>query len=232
MLPNICIFDLDGTLYDYEIANSKATQDMIGFISSRTDIPAKKMETLYQKARLDSKQHSNLTAESHNIILYLVNLFHKKELDLSLEKIVESENVYWSSFISNIEIFENLEEFLLDLKSYGVKLILVTDMSAKIQIRKLIALNLDKVFDIFLSSDQVGGDKKTGKPFIYLSEEIQNQNKWYIGDKDWDFNFTDTDESVERFMKVPNLNVMTSNDSPLRHFVNYQDLRSFLKKCI
>lgn len=203
MIPKFSIFDLDGTLYDYKIANDFGISELVGFLSTELDLEPSDLKKMYQDSRLKSKQYSNLTAESHNIILYVLKLFEMNSFPINLELIIESENIYWSAFISKIEPFEKVEEFIIDLKAIGAKIVMVTDMSAKIQIRKLVALNLDKVIDIFISSDQVGGDKLTGKPFDYLSEErIKHTHpKWYIGDNWWDLNYKDSGANVKRFKK-------------------------------
>ena len=205
MIPNYSIFDLDGTLYDYKIANDFGISELIGFLSTELDRDPSNLKKMYQDARLISKRYSSLTAESHNVILYVFKMFEMNNFPTNLELIIEGENIYWSAFISRIEPFEKVEEFMIDLKSLGSKMVIVTDMSAKIQIRKLVALGFDNVFDIFISSDQVGGDKLTGKPFDYLSKERikHGDSKWYIGDNWWDLNFKDSGANIQRFKKGP-----------------------------
>lgn len=230
MIPKFSIFDLDGTLYDYAIANEFGISELVGFLSTELDREPSELKKMYQESRIKSKQYSNLTAESHNIILYIFKMFEVNVFPINLELIIESENIYWSAFISKIAPFEKVEEFIIDLKSVGTKMVMVTDMSAKIQIRKLVALNFDKAFDIFISSDQVGGDKLTGKPFDYLHQERikHNDSKWYIGDNWWDMNYKDSGANVKRFKKGSLNEKDLDSGQEIFSFKTYDELRKVL----
>jgi len=230
MIPKFSIFDLDGTLYDYRTANEFGISELVGFLSSKLDREPSELKKMYQDSRLKSKQYSNLTAESHNIILYIFKMFEMNSFPLNLELIIESENIYWSAFISKIEPFEKVEEFIIDLKAVGTKMVIVTDMSAKIQIRKLVALNFDKAFDIFISSDQVGGDKLTGRPFDYLNQERikHNESRWYIGDNWWDLNYKDSGVNVKRFKKGTLNQKDLESGQEILSFKAYDELRKVL----
>jgi putative hydrolase of the HAD superfamily len=234
MIPKVSIFDLDGTLYDYKIANNFGISALVEFLSPELDLDPSKLLKIYQDSRLISKQYSSLTAESHNIILYIFKMFETNNFPINLELMIESENIYWSAFISKIEPFEKVEEFIIDLKSVGSKIVIITDMSAKIQIRKLVALGLDKVFDIFISSDQVGGDKLTGRPFDYLCKERieHSDSKWYIGDNWWDLNFKDSGANVQRFKKGLLDQEDLQSGLEILGFNAYDDLRKVLDDSI
>jgi FMN phosphatase YigB (HAD superfamily) len=157
-------------------------------------------------------------------------MFEMNSFPINLELIIESENIYWSAFISKIEPFEKVEEFIIDLKAVGTKMVIVTDMSAKIQIRKLVALNFDKAFDIFISSDQVGGDKLTGRPFDYLNQERikHNESRWYIGDNWWDLNYKDSGVNVKRFKKGTLNQKDLESGQEILSFKAYDELRKVL----
>jgi len=234
MIPKVSIFDLDGTLYDYKIANDFGISELVFFLSTELELDPSKLEKMYQDSRLISKQYSSLTAESHNIILYIFKMFEINNFPIDLELMIESENIYWSAFISKIEPFEKVEEFIIDLKSVGSKMVLITDMSAKIQIRKLVALGFDKVFDIFISSDQVGGDKLTGRPFDYLYKERieRSDSKWYIGDNSWDLNFNDSSTNVQRFKKGSLDQKDLESGLEILGFDTYEELRKVLDDLI
>ena len=161
-------------------------------------------------------------------------MFEINNFPINLELMIESENIYWSAFISKIEPFEKVEEFIIDLKSVGSKMVMITDMSAKIQIRKLVALGFDKAFDIFISSDQVGGDKLTGRPFDYLcKEKVEcSDSKWYIGDNWWDLNFNDSDANVQRFKKGSLDQKDLDSGVEILGFNSYEELRKVLEDLI
>jgi putative hydrolase of the HAD superfamily len=230
MKPKYVVFDLDGTLYDYDLACKYGLSQLFIFLGAEFKISKVDLEEMFKKAKATSKNQTNLTAESHNLILYIIKMFEIYKIPLNLELIVECENVYWSNFISRIEPYEKLEEFIIDLKSIGTNLVLITDMSAKIQIRKLIALNLDKVFDIFISSDRIGGDKITGKPFKYLNElvDLTEENVWYIGDNAWDLNLNDSISNARRFKKGILKTIDSQHGVDITTFNEYEELRNLL----
>jgi putative hydrolase of the HAD superfamily len=202
-MKKYCIFDLDNTLYDYDTAHSNASEELNRYLSNILEVDFLSIKGLLNQAKELSKKLSQNTAESHSRIIYIAQLFIILGLKPDPIKLLESENLYWSTFISRITLFDYVDEFLFDLKSRGANLILVTDMSTRIQLRKLIALGLDNVFDTIISSDMVGGDKITGKPFRYLEETLikTREPRWYFGDKDWDFNLDDQGEYNLRFKK-------------------------------
>ena len=51
---------------------------------------------------------------------------------------VEYEQIYWRSFLSKDVLFDNLTDFLDDLRLYNIPSVIVTDLPAKIQFRKII----------------------------------------------------------------------------------------------
>ena len=232
MFPKYTIFDLDGTLYNYEQANTYGISNMINFLSYELKLDPNKLEELYARSRLLSKNFSNSTAESHNIIIYILKMFEICNFPMDLELILESENIYWSAFISKMEAFPKVEELMIDLKSIGSKLVLVTDMSAKIQIRKLIALNFENLFDMFISSDLVGGDKITGKPFRFLNQKLlpDSYARWYIGNNTWDLNLDDIGENIERFKKGELSKQDEESKLKITSFNQYEELRKILQE--
>jgi FMN phosphatase YigB (HAD superfamily) len=90
-------------------------------------------------------------------------------------------------------LFQGVEEFINYLRLSRSKLVLVTDLSTQIQIRKLAWLGLEKAFDIIVTSEEAGGDKETGKPETMLRRFVAPAagKTWTIGDKDWDHLFSD-----------------------------------------
>jgi FMN phosphatase YigB (HAD superfamily) len=89
-------------------------------------------------------------------------------------------------------LFEGVEEFVNYLRLSRSKLVLVTDLSTQIQIRKLAWLGLEKAFELIITSEEAGGDKETGKPEAMLRRFVEPVagKKWAIGDKDWDHLFS------------------------------------------
>ena len=76
------------------------------------------------------------------------------------------------------------------LRLAKTRLVLLTDLSLQIQLRKLAWLGLDKTFELIITSEEAGGDKKTGLPEALLREYVLPvEDTWSVGDKDWDHIF-------------------------------------------
>jgi FMN phosphatase YigB (HAD superfamily) len=89
-------------------------------------------------------------------------------------------------------LFDGVVEFINYLRLSRSKLVLVTDLSTQIQIRKLAWLGLEKAFDKVITSEEAGGDKQTGKPETMVRRFVSPipGKTWAIGDNDWDHLFS------------------------------------------
>ena len=63
----------------------------------------------------------------------------KSQILLSLD----FEQTYWRNFFVNATLFENVLEFLDEIRLLNIPLIAITDLTAQIQFRKIIYFGLD-----------------------------------------------------------------------------------------
>jgi putative hydrolase of the HAD superfamily len=100
-------------------------------------------------------------------------------------QILELENAYWQSYLSELQLDPKVSEFIGLIRQRSVPLVLITDLTLEIQYRKLIRLNLDSSFDYIIASEECGGDKSSGLPFTVgfsRLSETELQFPWFIGD--------------------------------------------------
>ena len=79
---------------------------------------------------------------------------------------------------------------LQQLRQAGHKVVIITDGNFTRQRAKIRALGLEKAVDAVYVSEQVGGDKITGRGFEAAVADFPDQRRIYIGDnpaKDFDF---------------------------------------------
>lgn len=190
--PELAIFDLDNTLYDYEIANEAGQSALINFLSKHLGRPELEVLRLLEESKLRVKGRLGSTASSHSRLLYIRDLLVKLNIHTNAAFALECEQVFWREYLQKTQLFPGVEELFSILRLSKTRLALVTDLSSQIQLRKLAWLGLDKTFEIIVTSEEAGGDKETGLPEAFLREILSPVDEtWSVGDKDWDHIFVD-----------------------------------------
>jgi len=198
-LPELVIFDLDNTLYDYESANSAGENALINFLHENLKISNAEIKHQLINSRKNVKGALGATASSHSRLIYIREFLNSNDLNVHATFALECEQVFWRSYMEKMVLFEGVEEFVNYLRLSRSRLVLVTDLSTQIQIRKLAWLGLEKAFELIITSEEAGGDKETGKAEAMLRRFVDPVagKTWAIGDKDWDHLFS-TDSTFFR----------------------------------
>ena len=186
--PSLIIFDLDNTLYDYVRPNTFATATLIEKISFQTSLNTLEVKSALDASRLNVKQRLGQTASSHNRLLYISEVYRLLNLRPDAEQLLNLEALFWDSYLSQMELFTGVVEFIQLLGKHDISLALLTDLTSNIQYRKLVKLGLSSCFDFILTSEEAGGDKSLGFPFELLSKiyAAPLSSAWFIGDGEFD----------------------------------------------
>jgi putative hydrolase of the HAD superfamily len=187
-LPPLVVFDLDDTLYDYERANDQASSALISEFSSLAKVSKEIIAEHLVWARENVKHRLGSTASSHSRMLYISESFRLLKLPPDTGQFLHLEELFWKTFLADIELFPGAKELLELLKDQGISLALVTDLTSSIQYRKLNKLGLNGIFDIILTSEEVGGDKVSELSFRLLEELLGSVtlSTWFFGDSEFD----------------------------------------------
>jgi putative hydrolase of the HAD superfamily len=224
--PELAIFDLDNTLYDYEIANASGQAALISFLSQHLARPEIEISQLLEKSRERVKGRLGSTASSHSRLLYIRDLFVQLNIHTNAAFALECEQVFWREYLKKTQLFPGVEELFSVLRLAKTRLVLVTDLSSHIQLRKLAWLGLDKTFEVIVTSEEAGGEKNTGLPEALLRELVSPLNEtWSVGDKDWDHIFP---IESKFFKKVPSGKITEKSESKFE-FSNFEELLSRIK---
>ena len=223
-LPELVIFDLDNTLYDYESANAAGENALMNFVQENLKIPHSEIMNLFNESRIKVKETLGATAASHSRLMYIREFLTSNSISMHTTFALECEQVFWRSYMDKMVLFEGVEEFVNHLRLSRKKLVLVTDLSTQIQIRKLAWLGLDRAFDLMITSEEAGGDKETGKPEAMLRRLITPVagKTWTIGDKDWDHLFS----TESTFFKKTTSSKLKEKSESLYEFNDYRELLS------
>lgn len=183
--PNIVVLDLDGTLYRYEPCHEMGMQALLEYLTSQLGVSRNEFQTMYDQARSGVKQRLNNVASSHSRLIYLEQLMIDFNLGFRPKILLQGSQIYWSTFLGQMDMEVGVEEFLLACRQIGAQVAIVTDLTSEIQLRKIVRLGIETYIDYFITSEFIGSDKETMAAFGYLNDllgESPNSYVWYIGD--------------------------------------------------
>jgi len=184
--PDCVVFDLDDTLYLSKIPHSKALKKSLSEIASILEVEIEAIKDNYLKARDQVKLRLGETAASHSRLLYFQRLLEMYSHNDLTRYALNLENLYWEEYINNIEPINNgLYELLNNIKNKGLLIAIVTDLTAQIQIKKIIKLGISNLIDYLVTSEEAGLDKPNFSCFSLLDEKVNTNctpiKYWMVG---------------------------------------------------
>ena len=235
--PVAVLFDIDNTLYEYEPADEAGNSALREEVKSLLQIPEKLYDTAFQQARQKVKERLADTASGHSRLLYIqksleiLGLKSKPLLSLYLEEI------YWRAYFQKVTLFPGALETFELLRAWDIPLGIVTDLTTRLQLRKLVYLNLEHYFDVVVTSEETGADKPDVSNFELALSKLQlNKDSgqiWMIGD--------DTESDVlggktigaVTFQKLcEDANIEQDKASPDFAFTDFRALNEFVENSV
>ena len=167
------IFDLDNTLYDYDLCNAAAEAALYREISDQLKISCETAGAVVKKAKINVKK--NLGAEvaaSHNRLLYMQNVCEQLGKD-PLKYAMRFYNAYWDVMLMEMKLFDYVIPFINTLQGRGMQTGILTDLTAHIQYRKMEALGLTGYVDCLVTSEEAGAEKPSDKIFHLMLKKLK-----------------------------------------------------------
>jgi putative hydrolase of the HAD superfamily len=182
--PKCVYFDLDNTLYPYEPAHAAAMKAVIEKSARDLELSARQVEQAFTEARQVVKKRLGNTGSSHSRLLYFSYGIELLKFNSHPLLALDLEQRYWQAFLNNITLYDGVRDFLDALRRAGIVLCLVTDLTAQIQFRKILFLELETYFDFIVTSEESGCDKPGQASFLLAQEKtgIDARHTWIIGD--------------------------------------------------
>lgn len=177
------IFDLDGTLYDYETLDREAFGRVQELVLERLGVSEAQSEEAFRRARIATKKNLGETATSHSRMLYFQKTL--EYLDIRpLYLALEMYEIYWGVFLNKMTLFPGVDKLLEALHDKYVRVAVCTDLLAHIQHRKLRALKLTDDVDCLVTSEEAGAEKPSPKIFEMCLEKLRLYPKevCFVGD--------------------------------------------------
>ncbi len=180
------LLDLDDTLYAYKPCHQAGYEACKVMAQEKYNISNADFEATWKAGR--DKVHQDLHGQgaSHSRLLYAQKasevLFGETHPVFALEM----EEAYWSVFLGTMEFKPGVEAFLQEAKDKGIKMCIVTDLTAQIQMQKWLKLDLGRYIDFLVSSEEAGIEKP-GKYMFELAMEklgVKPEECIMIGDSE------------------------------------------------
>ena len=189
--PTAIVFDLDNTLYEYLPADRAGREAVYSYFQDKLKISPQASKGAWDTAKEITKKMNASQAAQHSRLVYAQHSLRILAYEGHPTLALEIEELYWSNFLANVEIFPDVQETLTLLRFNKIPIVLVTDLTSQIQLRKLLHLRLEKEFDVVVTSEMVGCEKVDLIPFRFALEGLSlasRKHVWFVGDSLTDVN--------------------------------------------
>jgi len=174
------LLDIDNTIYHYESCHNQALNLLIEEISKLIALPPKAIKNEFLKSRKIVNKTLYGTASSHSRFLY-IQLTLETILGVSdFNNTLKLEKLYWDTFLFNMKLNEFAKKFIFKCEEKNIPICCVTDLTAEIQFRKLMKLNLENKIKFIVTSEEVGIEKPNKKMFQKALEKLNLKHNQVI----------------------------------------------------
>lgn len=165
------IFDLDGTLYDYEVCDKYAYKAVRNWIARHYKTDIIEADRAIRSGRNNSKILSTQngfikqTASYHNRILYFQQVAEFFTSKNAVKDSLRMFDIYNKAFYKKMKPFDWVNKFFKNKLFSQFQIGICTNMVAEIQFKKLKRLGIDKYINFIVTSEEAGVEKPD--PWIY-----------------------------------------------------------------
>jgi putative hydrolase of the HAD superfamily len=160
------LFDLDDTLYPYppcRAAGRDAAHDRVRELGYDLDRAA--FEDLFEAGRRAAKRDLPGAAATHSRLLYLRAALREHAGTERPADARACADAFWDAYLAAMAPFDGVHETLGALREAGVAVAVVTNLTTRVQVRKLEALGVADAVDRLVTSEEVGVEKPAAAPF-------------------------------------------------------------------
>ncbi|MFP9191059.1 HAD family hydrolase [Natronosalvus vescus] len=185
MTVDTVLFDFDDTFYPYQPCNeagkaaARATARERGY-----EFDAEAFEAFYQSGRRDVKRDLEGSAAGHHRLLYFKRALERLTGSPQPADALALSEAYWEGYLEEMTLFSGVEETLATLREAGITIAIVTNLTTRIQLRKIEHLGLADDIDLLLTSEEVGQDKPASVMFTLALARVgcQPADALMVGD--------------------------------------------------
>lgn len=166
------LFDLDGTLYNYDECNDAAENELFRCLQEFCRTDRKEVQKLLSRSKKNVKARLLNTAASHNRLLYMQELCEICEIN-PLIFALKLYDIYWNEFLKNMKPYPFVYPLLEYLSHHKIKIGILTDLTAQIQYRKIHTLGIADWIDNITTSEEVGIEKPSIEMFCRARQKMK-----------------------------------------------------------
>lgn len=177
------VFDIDGTLYDYDKCNDYAYAKVVDYCYKKYHKPREQIEEMISKSRHEVHKNGNSSIASyHNRFLYFQDFVRRLTLKASPREVVKIYDLYNKSFYKQMTLYDGLTDYFKSGKLIGI----CTNMTSEVQYHKLIQLGVDRYIDCIVTSEDAFAEKPDKKIYekIVSSLGVKFDECLFIGDNE------------------------------------------------
>ncbi len=169
------IFDIDGTMFDYDICNQHALDALREYCEEYLDIPGGNfMEIFRQADKLAVERIGYTCAAIHNRMIRYQCL-----LELCGKPLFPHARTmyhkYWDTMLDMMKPYPGFVEWMKELKASGITIGVGTNMTAYMQYMKMERLGVGEYVDWIVTSEETGVEKPDQKFFELCVEKSGNR---------------------------------------------------------
>ncbi|WP_435346606.1 HAD family hydrolase [Haloarchaeobius sp. HRN-SO-5] len=178
-------FDLDDTLYPYPPCNEAGkrgalrTARELGY-----DFDRDSFESVYQEGRNEVKRELAGTASAHERFLYFKRVIEIHTGTHKSRHALELGEAYWDAYIEEMDLFDGVVEVFETLSDAGVSIVVVSNLTTRIQLKKIEHLGIEEYVDLVVTSEETGNEKPSSIMFtLPLSQlDLRPSEAVMVGD--------------------------------------------------
>jgi putative hydrolase of the HAD superfamily len=168
--------DLDDTLYPYPECNEAGKDAAHGRLRELGyDVDRDAFEDLYQEARREVKRELAGTASAHERFLYFKRLIQIHAGTHSARDALALGETYWETYVEAMALFDGVEETLAAVNEAGVDVAVVSNLTTRIQLKKIEHLGLEEYVDLVMTSEETGREKPASVMFTLPLAQLDSK---------------------------------------------------------
>ncbi len=153
------IFDIDGTMYDYDTCHRQAIHVLEQYAADELSLPQGEFRRLLKEGdRLMVSRMGSSGASIHNRLIRF-----QCTLELAGRPVfpyaMKMYHAYWDTLLGAVRRYDGLADWMAQLHAQGIGIGVASNMTAYMQYRKLETMELGSLIDWVVTSEEAGSEK-------------------------------------------------------------------------